>query len=214
MENEEDENCGGEIVFIDDPDTELIGNPWTYRMQILAATNLPIACDRAYCQYEWFVAGQNGQPPTTEVITTDVCEDQTHSPGIQFTTVHHTDAVTPEFLDFLRKPLKIMLFVSPFVQRTLPTISTDNMRVREALGYATGEEGAETTEELRQRVRVLEDEKRQLSAAVTALTVELESAYNKIGVPKPHKSIDAARAYAASMTPSVSGAAASGAQYA
>jgi hypothetical protein len=33
---------------------DLIGKPWTYRLEILRACDLPVFCDMAYVSYEFF----------------------------------------------------------------------------------------------------------------------------------------------------------------
>ncbi len=37
-----------------DPDEDLIGKPWTYRLEILRATDLPVFCEMAYVSYDFF----------------------------------------------------------------------------------------------------------------------------------------------------------------
>lgn len=33
---------------------ELIGKPWTYRLEIKKASDLPVFCEMAYVQYDFF----------------------------------------------------------------------------------------------------------------------------------------------------------------
>jgi hypothetical protein len=49
-----DDTAGtGDIADVDDPDTDLIGKPWTYRLVIKGATILPIAVSSCFVQVRY-----------------------------------------------------------------------------------------------------------------------------------------------------------------
>jgi hypothetical protein len=91
---------------------ELLGRPWTYRLQIKRATDLPVFCEMAYIEYEFF----------GEVFTTEVVQQTTFSPIFEYSFVHHVENVTPEFLAFLKGSLEMHVHVTQHVD--MPGVSS------------------------------------------------------------------------------------------
>lgn len=134
---------------------ELLGKSWTYKLEIVQATGLPVIADMTYCQYEFFgqtyttdtvrrgnlIANVSSLAPTHAGNDVSGCqfaqvEIETSSPQLQYEYIHHIDVVTQEFLDFLDKPLEIQLYISPTVAAPKDTISTTNEIVK--LNITTG----------------------------------------------------------------------------
>lgn len=90
---------------------ELLGQPWTYRLQIKRATDLPVFCEMAYIEYEFF----------GEVFTTEVVQQTTYSPIFEYSFIHHVERVTPEFIQFLKGSLEMHVHVTQHVDP--PTVS-------------------------------------------------------------------------------------------
>ena len=113
---DEDDEGEGEIPEITDP-SELIGKPWTYKIQIKHATELLQMSGASYCQYEFY-----GQTFTTECI-----EDHTQSPTFNYEYVHHIDSVDQAFIDYLSKPFHVSVFITPYIAN-MPRdkVSTNN----------------------------------------------------------------------------------------
>ena len=84
---------------------ELLGQPWTYRLEIKRATDLPVFCEMAYIEYEFF----------GEVFTTEVVQQTTYSPIFEYSFVHHVEHVTPEFIKFLKGSLEMHVHVTQHV---------------------------------------------------------------------------------------------------
>ena len=101
MVDEDDDDCDGEIMEINDP-SELLGKSWTYRIHIKHAQDLLQMSDMAYCQYEF-----NG-----EIFATECIEDHTFSPVFNYEFIHHVDCVDQEFIDYLAKPFRVSVFVN------------------------------------------------------------------------------------------------------
>merc|ERR1712025_1323596 len=94
-----------EGLFHDSPQ-ELLGTPWTYKLEIRGASGLDIMCSKAYVQYKFF----------GELYTTERIEEQTYAPTFNYTFVHHVAEVTQEFLDFLDKPMDFTVYAAPYIQ--------------------------------------------------------------------------------------------------
>lgn len=116
-EDNDEDDTAPEIPDVEDP-SDLLGKPWTYRINIKSATGLPIITDMAYCQYEFF----------GELFTTETVEQNSRSPDFGYSFVHHIDCVTQSFLDYLQQSrIEILIFASPFVMDPpKDKISTDN----------------------------------------------------------------------------------------
>lgn len=114
----------GTVRDIDDIDTDLVNKPWTYRINIKRATILPIMVSSCFVQYDFF-----GQLYTTETIEAD-----THAPVLDYSFIHHIPRVTPEFIQFLKRPLQFNVWVSPFISNPRNPVSTLNPAVLPGVG--------------------------------------------------------------------------------
>lgn len=100
--NEEDE--GKALADIDD-ENDLIGKPWTYRLEIKRASDLPVFCEMAYVEYSFF----------GEAFTTEAVEQTTYSPIFDYKQVHHVPSVTEDFLKFLRGSMEMQVHVTQHI---------------------------------------------------------------------------------------------------
>ena len=113
---------GGDVPVIHD-EADLLGKPWTYRCTIKQALQLPMICDLVYCEYEFF----GGDLFATESI--DYSERPTRSPVLNYEFEHHVECVTQEFLDWLKVPMEIKIYISLDVKKPDSLASTDNQKV-------------------------------------------------------------------------------------
>jgi predicted nuclease with TOPRIM domain len=113
---------GGDVPEITD-EAELLGKPWTYKCTIKQALQLPMICDLVYCEYEFF----GGELFATESI--DYGERPTRSPVLNYEFEHHVDCVTQEFLDWLKEPMEIKIYISLDVKKPDALAATDNQKV-------------------------------------------------------------------------------------
>jgi hypothetical protein len=103
---------------------ELIGHPWTYKLQIKSAIGLPMVASLAYCQYAFF----------GEEFTTESVQQNTRTPLFDYEAEHHVDCVTPEFLKYLQEGgLQINVFATPAVTAPADAVSTANPAIIEAI---------------------------------------------------------------------------------
>eukprot|EP01038_Epipyxis_sp_PR26KG_P007613 gene7613-10366_t len=122
--NEEDENKP--IIDIESED-ELLGKPWTYRLEIKRSADLPVFCDQAYVSYEFF----------GETFVTEAVQQITYSPVFDYTKIHHIERVTPEFIAFLKGSIEMQIFVNQNIDQPSDKVSTSNPVVVESI--KTGE---------------------------------------------------------------------------
>merc|ERR1711934_770478 len=94
-----------EGMFNDAPQ-ELLGRPWTYKLEIRGASGLDIMCSKAYVQYKFF----------GELYETLRIDDATFAPNFAYSYVHHVESVTQEFLDFLDKPMSFHVYAAPYIK--------------------------------------------------------------------------------------------------
>lgn len=116
------EEPGGDVLEIAD-ESELLGKPWTYKCTIKQALQLPMICDLVYCEYEFF----GGELFATESI--DCSDRPTRSPVLNHEFEHHVDCVTQEFLDWLKEPMEIKVYISLDVKKPKEMAATDNQKV-------------------------------------------------------------------------------------
>ena len=117
----EDDDGTGQVEEILDED-ELLGKPWTYRFSVKAAKALPLQCSSFYCEYTF-----DGTLYTTETVE---FEHGTSGPTMDWSIVHHVPRVTKEFIDFLKEPLEVKIYVSPMLKVPTNVVSTTNPVVR------------------------------------------------------------------------------------
>ena len=137
MADESDENGEkieemGDEFDIDDP-RQLLGKPWTFRLEITECNNLDLMVDTAYIEYEFFGGERFASAPVQFGAHLDASNAApTRSPNIDYKYVHHIDSVTEEFLEWLTGTLTVELYVSPFVRLPKERISTGNPEVAKA----------------------------------------------------------------------------------
>merc|ERR1712025_1268043 len=102
----ESETTVAEAEAFNDTKEELIGKPWTARLEIRGASGLEIMCSKAYVQYKFF----------GELYEALRIDDATFAPNFNYTFVHHIDSVTQEFLDFLDKPMSFHVYAAPYIK--------------------------------------------------------------------------------------------------
>ncbi|KAL8020936.1 putative kinesin-like protein [Plasmopara halstedii] len=134
-----------DLIDIENPQ-DLLGRSWTYKVQIVGATGLPLITDLAYCQYEFL----------GELFTTESVEQRTRNPVFNYEYVHHVSCVTEQFLEYLSSArLEFQIFVKPYML-DLPKdkISTRNPAI--ATRLEQGHAGKPTIEELQTECARLE----------------------------------------------------------
>ncbi|CAM9781170.1 unnamed protein product [Pylaiella littoralis] len=124
----EEEDAGKDIMDVENED-DLIGKPWTYRVDLKGATGLPLMVSHAFVQYE--LGGQ--------LFTTETIEQDTHNPVLEYSFLHHVERVSPELIASLKKPMQFRLWVSPYVINPKNLVSTDNPRVLNPNASAEGQ---------------------------------------------------------------------------
>ena len=101
--NEEDE---GKPVLDVESEEDLLGKPWTYRLEIKRCADLPVFCELAYVSYDFF----------GESFTTEAVQQMTYSPVFDYTKVHHIASVTPEFIKYLKGSIEMQIHVSQHIE--------------------------------------------------------------------------------------------------
>merc|ERR1712032_1432729 len=106
MGGPESETTVAEAEAFNDSKEELIGKPWTARLEIRGASGLEIMCSKAYVQYKFF----------GELFETLRIDDATFAPNFNYSFIHHIESVTQEFLDFLDKPMSFHVYAAPYIK--------------------------------------------------------------------------------------------------
>ena len=75
-------------------------------MEIKRASDLPVFCEMAYVEYEFF----------GETFTTETVQQSTYSPVFDYSRIHHIERVTPEFINFLKGSVEVHVHVTPHVE--------------------------------------------------------------------------------------------------
>lgn len=122
--NEED---FGKPVRDVESEEDLIGQSWTYRLEIKRAADLPVFCDLAYVSYEFF----------GESFITEAVQQTTFSPQFDYAKVHHVPCVTKEFVAFLKGAIEMQIHVNQHIEAPPDKISTRNDIITESI--RTGE---------------------------------------------------------------------------
>ena len=86
-------------------ENDMLGKPWTYRLQIESASDLPVFVEQAFVEYEFF----------GETFTTEVIEQNTFSPEFKYSFVHHVPNVTKEFVTFLKSSMEMDIHITQHV---------------------------------------------------------------------------------------------------
>jgi hypothetical protein len=112
----EDDDGTGDIPDILDLQ-ELLGRPWHYKLEIRAITNLSVASQATFCQYEF-----DGQLFVTDTYD---AEKSARNPKFDHSLVHSCPKVDQKFLDYLcNEHLTIDVFVTPAVSDPPNAISS------------------------------------------------------------------------------------------
>lgn len=101
-------NEGDELKDVIDIESEdmLLGKSWTYRLSIKRACDLPVVCELAYVEYDFF----------GETFTTEAVQQTTYSPVFDYTKVHHVPCVTQAFIDFLKGRMEMNIHITQHVK--------------------------------------------------------------------------------------------------
>lgn len=120
-----DKHNDDDVLDVEGP-SDLLGKPWTFKIQIKGATGLPLITDLAYCQYEFL----------GELFTTETVEQNTRSPMFNYEGVHHVDCVTQQFIDYLQNTrIEFQIYVNPYIlDPPKDKISTKNPAILAQLG--------------------------------------------------------------------------------
>lgn len=120
-----DKHNADDVLDVEGP-SDLLGKPWTFKIQIKGAMGLPLITDLAYCQYEFL----------GELFTTETVEQNTRSPVFNYEGVHHVDCVTQQFIDYLQNTrIEFQIFVNPYIlDPPKDKISTKNPAILAQLG--------------------------------------------------------------------------------
>lgn len=179
-------------------ESDLIGKPWTYRLEITKAVDLSVFCDLAYVQYDFF----------GETFTTEAMSEETYTPVFNYTKVHHIPSVTQEFIDYLKGSIECMVFVNQVVEAPPDKIGTSNPIVVESIktGDPVGYKHTQASrpksdvdvrcEQLQVALARSNDEKEQLKARVAELEAriaELEPNDAVLAKSRSNKHLDKAK---------------------
>ncbi|KAF1318464.1 Kinesin-like protein, partial [Globisporangium splendens] len=94
-----------DVMDVEGP-SDLLGKPWTFKIQIKGATGLPLITDLVYCQYEFL----------GELFTTETVEQNTRSPVFNYEGIHHVSCVTQQFVDYLQNTrIEFQIYVNPYI---------------------------------------------------------------------------------------------------
>lgn len=101
-----DESSWDQPVKDVESEESLIGQPWTYKLEIKRCADLPVFCEMAYVSYEFF----------GETFTTEAVQQLTYSPVFDYVKVHHIPNVTKEFIAFLKGSMEMQIHVTQHVE--------------------------------------------------------------------------------------------------
>jgi len=94
------------VEDVDDP-RDFIGKPWTAKVEIIGAVDLPVKTDLAYVTYTF-----NG-----EVFTTPTVSQQTRSPSFEYTMIHHNPNCDANFVNYLENgTIALVVSINPCIQ--------------------------------------------------------------------------------------------------
>ncbi|CAE7690816.1 unnamed protein product [Symbiodinium microadriaticum] len=173
---------------------DLLGKSWTYKLNVKTASNLPVFCEQAFVEYDFF----------GETFTTEVVAQSTFSPVFNYEHVHHVDKVTPEFIAFLKGSMEMHVHVTQHVDTPSgQKIGTANSIVVESIktGIPKGYDVADTArpktdvdllnEELHKKLEEMGAENSMLKRKVEELELQLQQ-YQQDSVSKSKSNLTAA----------------------
>ena len=115
-----------ELLEINDENevNKWIGEPWTYKLEIVMASDLPVLCEQAYVEYTF-----NG-----EVFTTEVIQTKSFSPEFNYSHIHHVPKVTEEFIEYLQTcQLEMKVHITQAIKEPKDQVCTTNEIVKESI---------------------------------------------------------------------------------
>ena len=118
--NEEDEGKPPPDV---ESEEDLEGKPWTYRLEIKRAADLPVFCEMAYVEYDFF----------GETYVTEAVQQNTFSPVFDYSKVHHVPRVTPDFVQFLKGSMEMRVHVTQHIEPPKEKLGTGNAIVVDSI---------------------------------------------------------------------------------
>ena len=131
---DDDGASGAELLEIMDA-SDFLGKPWTYKLQIIGASDLPVFCEMAYVEYDFY----------GETFTTEAVQQTTFSPVFDYSHVHHVPLVDQKFLDYLKTvSFEMRIHVTQHIKPPQDALGTQNNIVVESIksGEAKGYEAA------------------------------------------------------------------------
>lgn len=149
---------------------DLLGKSWTYQLEIVRASDLPVFCDLAYVSYDFF----------GESFMTEAVQQTTFSPVFDYRKVHHVPCVTREFLDYLKGSIEMQIHVTQHIETPPDKISTENeivvlsIQTGEAKGYEHNNKAKKPKSEAELRCEVLVRELSEVKEYNTLLTSTLQ----------------------------------------
>lgn len=176
-------------------ESELIGKPWTYKIEIIQASDLPVFCEMAYVQYTFL----------DEIFTTEAVQQTTYSPKFEYSHIHHVPKVTEDMIEKLKGALEMKIHVTQHISAPPDQIGTknnivvDSVKSGEAKGYeATGVEKPKSEADMKneQLLTALEKanaENIELKQRIQELELKL-SAYESNGANAGASSVSGVRA--------------------
>ena len=118
-ETEFDESLVEEITETDD----LLGKVWNYKIEIKGAHNLAESCVSARCVYQFYDpnAANKRAEFNTETLEFD---DGTEHPDFNYSFVHTVENVQQDFIDFLKEPFHVNVFIKPHISSSTASVVT------------------------------------------------------------------------------------------
>jgi len=187
-----DESDEGKAPCDVESEEDLIGKPWTYKLEIKRACDLPVCCEMSYVQYDFF----------GDVFTSEAVQQTTFSPMYEYSRIHHVPCVTEDFIKYLKQGIEMHMHVNQHVDTPSDKIGTNNRIVVESIrsGEAKGYEHANTRKPKSDADLRCE----QLAAALQQATEESKRLENKVrelemkiahleGTPKKKEALSSAK---------------------
>jgi len=164
------------------------GKPWTYKLEIKRAADLPVFCEMAYVEYDFM----------GETFTTEAVQQTTFSPTFEYSKIHHVPKATPELLKFLKGSIEMRVHVTQHIDPPKDRLGTSNSIVVESI--KSGEARAYDTIGAAKPRSEAEVKVEQLNAALAAKVEENNTLQAKIkelelkiaqleGTPKPRQAL-------------------------
>lgn len=157
---------------IDDP-SDLIGKPWTYKIEIGRLSHLATPVAEARVEFEFY-----GQRYSTDAISTG---GKKRDVNLEYTEILHVESVDQEFLDYLDSvELKFEVFIKPWEDCNVKPLSNRDPTICRNLGLALPEGVGEASEDVMQQIQALKAENAELRAQLDLLRQEkYEEAYKR-----------------------------------